>query len=160
MKPVVVITGVAGGIGNATARVFQEAGWHVIGVDRVAREGVFADEILTFDISSVDDSKALVAQIAQNHPTITALVTMRRPIASRWLRPNPRVDAIMASNLRSVYLAVKHAYPLMSRRAARSQCGSVHAIETSATARPYAGHKGRSWLSRARGDELRLTKSA
>lgn len=34
MKRVVLITGAAGGIGYATARIFKEAGWRVIGVDR------------------------------------------------------------------------------------------------------------------------------
>jgi NAD(P)-dependent dehydrogenase (short-subunit alcohol dehydrogenase family) len=31
-KPIVLITGVAGGIGSATAKVFGENGWHVIGI--------------------------------------------------------------------------------------------------------------------------------
>jgi glucose 1-dehydrogenase len=145
MKPVVVITGVAGGIGNATARVFQEAGWHVIGVDRVAREGVFADEILTFDISSVEDSKALFAQIAQTHPAVTALVNNAAiQICKPLVETEPEEwDAIMASNLRSVYLAVKHAYPLMKDAGgAIINVGSVHAIATSANIAAYAASKG------------------
>ena len=34
MKRVVLITGVAGGIGRATSQEFADAGWQVIGVDR------------------------------------------------------------------------------------------------------------------------------
>ena len=34
MKPVVMITGVAGGIGCGTAQYFARQGWSVIGVDR------------------------------------------------------------------------------------------------------------------------------
>ena len=37
MNRTVLITGVAGGIGGATARVFADAGWRVIGVDREHR---------------------------------------------------------------------------------------------------------------------------
>ncbi|HZD57431.1 MAG TPA: SDR family NAD(P)-dependent oxidoreductase, partial [Anaerolineales bacterium] len=43
---VMIITGAAGGIGRATVRVFSQAGWHVIGVDRAPFEDPFPKESL------------------------------------------------------------------------------------------------------------------
>jgi glucose 1-dehydrogenase len=52
-------------------------------------------------------------------------------------------DAVMASNVRSVYLSVRHAYPLMRRHGgAIVNVSSVHAIATSANIAAYAASKG------------------
>ena len=49
----------------------------------------------------------------------------------------------MASNVRSVYLAVRHAHPLMrTHGGAIVNVSSVHAIATSANIAPYAASKG------------------
>ncbi|HVF25658.1 MAG TPA: SDR family oxidoreductase, partial [Anaerolineales bacterium] len=53
-------------------------------------------------------------------------------------------DAVMASNLRSVFLGVKLAYPLLKAGsgAAVVNISSVHAIQTSANIAAYAASKG------------------
>jgi NAD(P)-dependent dehydrogenase (short-subunit alcohol dehydrogenase family) len=53
-------------------------------------------------------------------------------------------DAVMAANLRSVFLGVKLAHPLLKARggAAVVNVSSVHAIQTSANIAAYAASKG------------------
>jgi NAD(P)-dependent dehydrogenase (short-subunit alcohol dehydrogenase family) len=52
-------------------------------------------------------------------------------------------DAVMASNLRSVFLGVKLAYPLLKEEGgAIVNVSSVHAIQTSANIAAYAASKG------------------
>jgi len=52
-------------------------------------------------------------------------------------------DAVMASNLRSVFLGVKLAYPLLKKSGgAVVNVSSVHAIQTSANIAAYAASKG------------------
>ena len=53
-------------------------------------------------------------------------------------------DAVMAANLRSVFLGVKLAHPLLKARggAAIVNVSSVHAIQTSANIAAYAASKG------------------
>ena len=61
---VVAITGVNGGIGRATARVFHNAGWIVIGIDRRAED--IAPEVHHFihaDIGSNDAPHAVIEEI-------------------------------------------------------------------------------------------------
>ena len=55
MRRVVAITGIAGGIGRATAQVFRENDWIVVGIDR--RNGSTAppvDQFIKADISETD----------------------------------------------------------------------------------------------------------
>ena len=51
---------------------------------------------------------------------------------------------VMESNLRSVYLAIRHAYPLLKADGGGSivNVGSVHAVATSANIAAYAASKG------------------
>ena len=53
-------------------------------------------------------------------------------------------DAVMASNLRSVFLGVKLAYPLLKAKGGGAvvNISSVHAIQTSANIAAYAASKG------------------
>jgi NAD(P)-dependent dehydrogenase (short-subunit alcohol dehydrogenase family) len=54
-KPVVLITGASSGIGKSMCENFFEAGYHVIGVDRQAEEGL-PYNIFGFDISRLGRS--------------------------------------------------------------------------------------------------------
>ncbi|MGH2413936.1 MAG: SDR family NAD(P)-dependent oxidoreductase, partial [Microcystaceae cyanobacterium] len=52
MKQVVLITGVAGGIGHATAQLFMAEGWYIIGVDRKPGRGLLGiDHYISSDAS-------------------------------------------------------------------------------------------------------------
>lgn len=146
MKRVVLITGVAGGIGSATAMVFAEAGWHVVGVDRKQLENLpGVAHYIQADISEPDAPERILGEIAVSEGQLDALVnnaaiqickSLLETTLEEW-------DATMTSNVRSVFLTVRQAYPLL-----KMSCGaivnvsSVHAIATSAGIAVYAASKG------------------
>ena len=75
MKPVVLITGVAGGIGSATAETFAEAGWRVIGVDRRrvdSQPGVHHQ--IVADIADIAESRSIFTEVASDEGRLDALV--------------------------------------------------------------------------------------
>jgi NAD(P)-dependent dehydrogenase (short-subunit alcohol dehydrogenase family) len=116
MKRVVLITGVAGGIGTATARTFADAGWHVIGVDRRQEDALTGvHRFIQADISDVDASRQIFGEVADHEGRIDALINNAAiQICKPLIDTTPEEwDAVMASNLRSVYLAIRHAYLLM-----------------------------------------------
>ena len=77
MKRVVAITGVAGGIGRGTARVFYEAGWVVVGIDRKKADDVHdVHRFIHADISDTD------AASASGRPA--ARITRFKPLAGTW----------------------------------------------------------------------------
>jgi len=161
MKRVVLITGVAGGIGSATAMVFAEAGWHVVGVDRKQLENLpGVAHYIPADISEPDAPKHILGEITANEAQLDALVNnaaiqICKPILEATLE---EWDLTMDSNVRSVFLTVRQAYPLL-----RTSCGaivnvsSVHAVATSVGVAVYAASKG-ALLSLTRAMALELAK--
>lgn len=145
---IVLITGAAGGIGRATVHLFAERGWRVIGVDRQAfGEGFPADGLfIQADISEpaqlegiYDRTRAYTGQL--NAVIHNAALQIAKPLiettAEEW-------DAVMASNLRSVFLGAKLAYPLLKAAGGGAivNVSSVHAVATSANIAAYAASKG------------------
>ncbi len=143
----VLITGAAGGIGRATGNLFTEKGWRVIGVDRsefgsdFPKNGLFIQS----DISHAEDMQAIFEKAHQFTESLDALVNnaamqIAKPIIETTVE---EWDAVMASNLRSVFLGVKLAYPLLKKGGgAVVNVSSVHAIQTSANIAAYAASKG------------------
>ena len=145
MKKTVLITGVAGGIGSATAHIFANAGWHVIGVDLNEIEIDDLHHFIQADVSDAKDSKRIFDDIGEREGHIDALVNNAAiQICKPLLETSPdEWDAVMATNVRSVYLAVRHAHPLMRLNGgAIVNVSSVHAIATSANIAAYAASKG------------------
>jgi glucose 1-dehydrogenase len=146
VKRVALITGVAGGIGKATAVLFADAGWHVVGVARRQMDsppGVH--HLICADVSNESQSQRAFGEVAATEKQIDALVNNAAIQVSKPLlqTTTEEWDAVMASNLRSVYLAVRHAHPLMRGRGASIvNVSSVHAIATSANIAAYAASKG------------------
>lgn len=145
---VVLITGAAGGIGRATVNLFTEKGWRVIGVDRndfgadFTQSGLF----IRSDIARPEDMQSIFEQAHAFTDTLDALVNnaamqIAKPLIETTVE---EWDAVMAANLRSVFLGVKLAYPLLKARggAAVVNVSSVHAIQTSANIAAYAASKG------------------
>lgn len=163
MKRSVLITGVSGGIGSATAHIFSEAGWRVIGVDLQptgAVKGV--DHFIQGDISDVEDAERIFAEVAGREKNLDALVNNAAVQVCRSLVETApeEWDMVMESNVRSVYLAVRQSYPLMrSGGGAIVNVGSVHAHATSGGVAAYAASKGAvSALTRALAIELACDK--
>jgi NAD(P)-dependent dehydrogenase (short-subunit alcohol dehydrogenase family) len=146
MKRSVVITGVAGGIGAATAEVFAENGWYVVGVDRRRPDKPLSGvhHFVAADISEPQALEQMYETIGKTVGDITALVNnaaiqVCKPIVETTVE---EWDAVMASNIRSVFLGVKFAYPFLVSGGAIINISSVHAMATSANIAAYAASKG------------------
>jgi NAD(P)-dependent dehydrogenase (short-subunit alcohol dehydrogenase family) len=145
---ILLITGAAGGIGQATVKTFAGHGWRVIGVDRQPRfEGFPEDGIyIQADISLPEQIENIYEKVAAETETLDAVVNnaavqIAKPLiettAEEW-------DMVMASNLRSVFLGAKLAYPLLKAQGGGAivNVSSVHAVATSADIATYAASKG------------------
>jgi len=146
MKPVVLITGAAGGIGRASAAAFAEEGWHVVGVDLRREDHVpGVHHFIMADVSNEEASARVFGDVADEEGQIDALVNNAAiQICKPLIETTPEEwDTTLATNLRSVYLAVRNAHPLMrGRSAAIVNVSSVHALATSANIAAYAASKG------------------
>ena len=146
MKLVVLITGVAGGIGRATAQVFNEAGWHVIGVDKRCVDDLLGvAHFIHADISQPTALDRIFEAVSENEGRLDALVNNAAvQICKPLLETTPEEwDATFAANVRSVFLAVRLAHPLLKMsQGAIVNVSSVHAIATSVGIAAYAASKG------------------
>lgn len=146
MSRVIVITGVAGGIGRATAQAFADAGWYVVGVDRRVEDDIpGVQQLIHADIADIEDSQRIFTEVAAEHNRLDALVNNAAiQICKPLVETTPdEWDAVMASNIRSVYLAIRHAHHLLrDRSSAIVNVSSVHAVATSANIAAYAASKG------------------
>jgi len=144
----VLITGAAGGIGRATVSLFAEKGWRVIGVDRASfgdgfpMNGLF----IRSDVSRAEEMEVIFEKTHAFTKKLDALINnaalqVAKPLVETTVE---EWDAVMASNLRSVFLGVKLAYPLLKadNGGAVVNVSSVHAIQTSANIAAYAASKG------------------
>lgn len=146
MKRVVLITGVAGGIGRATAEAFAKAGWRAIGVDRRQVDDLpDLHRFIRGDVSEVSEFQRIFTEIESDEGRLDALINNAAiQICKPLVETTPEEwDRVMSTNLRSVYLAVRYSYPLMRvRGGAILNVGSVHAIASSANIAAYAASKG------------------
>jgi len=144
----VLITGAAGGIGRATVKLFTDKGWRVIGVDRqpygdgFPKNGLF----IQADISEPDSIESLFENTREFTDTLDTLINnaayqITKPLLETSVE---EWDAVMASNLRSVFLSAKLAYPLLEARGGGAivNVSSVHAVVTSKNISAYAASKG------------------
>lgn len=145
---VVLITGAAGGVGRATVSVFTQSGWRVIGIDRAPFGEPFPETGLYIqaDLSRPEDLETVYSQAREFSGYLNALVNnaaiqIAKPLMETSVE---EWDAVMANNLRSVFLGVKLAHPLLKKAggAAIVNVSSVHAIQTSANISCYAASKG------------------
>jgi NAD(P)-dependent dehydrogenase (short-subunit alcohol dehydrogenase family) len=148
-----LITGAAGGIGRATVKLFADSGWKVIGVDRsdftdgelgepFPANGLF----IRSDISIGENLESIFAQAHAFTGSLNALVNnaavqVAKPVMQTSVE---EWDAVMASNLRSVFLSVKLAHPLFKNAGSGAivNISSVHAVATSINIASYAASKG------------------
>jgi NAD(P)-dependent dehydrogenase (short-subunit alcohol dehydrogenase family) len=159
MKRVAVITGVLGGIGSAAAKVFNEAGWIVVGVDRQECSALsWVSHFIKADVAGPEIPIQIIREISANEGRIDALINnaavqICKPLLETSLE---EWEITMASNVRSVYLLTKAAHSfLRESRGAIVNVSSVHASATSKGMAAYATSKGAlSALTRAIAIEL------
>lgn len=144
----VLITGAAGGIGRATVNLFSDQGWRVIGVDRSSYGDGFPNRglFIEADISESHDMAVIFNKATAYSDRLDALINnaaiqIAKPLLETSIE---EWDAVMVSNLRAVFLAVKLAHPLFTKagKGAIVNVSSVHAIATSANIAAYAASKG------------------
>lgn len=148
MTKTILITGAAGGIGRATVNLFTKKGWRVIGVDKAEFGKAFPKNglFIQSDISRPEDMEAIFENTQAFTDSLDAVVNnaalqVAKPLVQTTVE---EWDAVMAANLRSVFLGVKLAYPLLKadKGGAVVNVSSVHAVQTSANLAAYAASKG------------------
>jgi NAD(P)-dependent dehydrogenase (short-subunit alcohol dehydrogenase family) len=145
---VMLITGAAGGMGRATVQLFNEKGWIVIGVDRNEFGQSFPGNglFIQADISDPTQLEEIYSSVRNftvsldaviNNAALQVVKPLLETTVEEW-------DAVMASNLRSVFLGAKLAYPLLKNKGGGAivNVSSVHAIATSSGVGSYAASKG------------------
>lgn len=159
MKRVVVITGVSGGIGSATAKLFYENNWRVLGVDLKKPEDLtYIDQFIPGNLSKENDIRNIFSTVKETESYITALVNnaaiqICKPLIETSLE---EWDEVIRINLTAAYLMIRYAINLMKYNGgAIVNIGSVHAIATSQNISAYAASKGAlASLTRAAAIEL------
>ncbi|MFO7944185.1 MAG: SDR family oxidoreductase [Anaerolineales bacterium] len=144
----VLLTGAAGGIGQATAAYFTEKNWQVIGVDRSPAEKEFpsSGHLIKADVSKPGEWKKIIEEVTRYTDQLDALVNnaaiqITKPILETTIEEWNRV---LNSNLRAVFLSAKSTYPLLKTvgGGAIVNVSSVHALVTSKDIASYAASKG------------------
>ncbi len=139
MTRVAVVTGVARGIGAATAALLRELGWEVVGIDRAAppepgawHQVDLADPAaLLAVLGGLERIDGLVNNAALQHETSLLETTVEQ-----W-------DAVQAVNARAPFVAIQAcAERLGAVGGAVVNIASVHGLATSANVAPYAASKG------------------
>jgi len=144
---VALITGAAGGIGQAAVAHFSAQGWQVIGVDCKERPADFpADGLyIQTDIALPENLERVFREVASFTQKLDALVNnaayqIAKPLVETTVE---EWDLVMACNLRAVFLGARLAHPsLKAAGGAIVNVSSVHALATSASIAAYAASKG------------------
>jgi NAD(P)-dependent dehydrogenase (short-subunit alcohol dehydrogenase family) len=143
---VAVITGGAGGIGMASARLFVAEGAKVVLVDvdepalraAVTELGSDAASHVVADVSDEAQVRRYFDAAVKRHGRIDALLSnagtagMVSPIADY---PMDVFDRVIAVNVRGVYMSLKHALPLMMKQGS----GSIVVTSSIAGLKGFAG---------------------
>ncbi|MEX0626067.1 MAG: SDR family oxidoreductase [Chloroflexota bacterium] len=141
---VVVITGVAGGIGAAAARAFSQAGWAVAGLDLADSGPPEVDPYASIDLAG-PEVEAEMQAFFDALPRIDALVNNAALQIVKPLRDTTTAewDQVLAVNLRAAFLAIRLAHGQLKRsKGVVVNIASVHAVATSAGMAAYAASKG------------------
>lgn len=143
MGRVAVITGVASGIGRATAQAFRAAGWDTIGIDRQLASGCAVDEFVQCDLES-DDFGDLIEPVLHQAGPITALVNnaaiqIVQPLSETSADDWRRVQQV---NVIAGALLLQRPLPHMQPGSAVVNVSSVHAVATSPGMAAYVASKG------------------
>jgi len=145
-RPVVLVTGAAGGIGGAVARRFLDGGWAVAATDRVPCE-MTDDHALSLvaDLLDVARCRAVVAEAAGWRGRLDAVVNA----AGVWtegpseLTTEQEWDHVVGVNLKGLYFLTSAAIPHLE---ATSGCvvnlSSDAGIQGNAGAAVYCASKG------------------
>lgn len=140
----VLITGVLGGIGSATAAAFRTDGWWVVGTDRAERRSDLAvDQFISIDLGEPTAVADLVAELDDDRLDGLVNNAAVQPNLSVGQTPDDVWDEVMTTNLRAPFQLIRDLSPRLALvRGGIVNVSSVHAITTSANVAAYAVSKG------------------
>ena len=125
---VVVITGAAGGIGQAAARAFAKAGAKLVLVDRDAEAGAETSETIrrdgearfvAADVTRATEVQAYVKAALDAHGRIDCFFNnagIEGTLAPTAEHDEAAFDAVIAVNVKGVFLGLRHVLPVMLRQ--------------------------------------------
>jgi NAD(P)-dependent dehydrogenase (short-subunit alcohol dehydrogenase family) len=155
-SPVAIVTGGAAGIGLAAVDALAGAGHHVVAVDLpsasfgdvAAIDEAHATHVIAAegDVASARDWAAVVATSRERFGRIDVLFNnagIGGAISSLTEFPDDSFDAVMAVNVRGVYLGMKHVAPIMLEQGAGSiiNNASISGMQGSPRMAAYAASK-------------------
>ena len=154
---VALVTGAAGGMGAAEARLFAREGAKVVLTDiqdelgkKVARELEDAGHTATYmhlDVASEDEWRKVIAATVKLHGKLNVLVNnagTSGPLVRLHEYPTQDWDRVMAVNATGVFLGTKHAIPEMRKAGGGSiiNVSSIYGLVGSAVEAAYPASKG------------------
>ncbi|MEX0598161.1 MAG: SDR family oxidoreductase, partial [Candidatus Paceibacterota bacterium] len=159
----VLITGVSGGIGRATAFLFKKEGYYVYGTDRVDNSHVLGeheecDKFLKMDLCDEKAVSEIFKEFSKENKKLDALINIA---ASQICMPFENISSdswneLMACNLKSPYFLIQTFLPLLKEaKGSIVNISSIHSFQTSADISAYAISKaGLAGLTRSLAIEL------
>ncbi|MEN2741161.1 glucose 1-dehydrogenase [Microbacterium sp. X-17] len=116
-----IVTGAGSGIGRATAELFAERGYGVVAVDLNGDSLAWTDDHDTVvplqgDVRTVETNAAMVALARERFGRLDAVALNAGTAGSPGIEEDDaleRLDEILAINVRSVVLGIRHAAPAL-----------------------------------------------
>lgn len=144
--PTVVITGASAGLGKATAAMFANKGWHVIGVGRdparcAAAEAAIravADpaariDFLRGDFDLMSEVRRVADEIRRRTRQLTILINNAGGVRDRLYLTAEGLEATFAANHLAPFLLTRELLPLLDATAAASPPGTVRVLGVSSS---------------------------
>lgn len=149
---VAIVTGGTSGIGERIAEVYVAQGAKVVVAARREREGKELEQrlgvrFLRTDVSSEADVKAMIAATMKSFGRVDCLVNnaaIPSPMVSIAEIDVATIDQLLAVNVRSILLAIKHVAPVMIAQKAGSiiNLGSIAGLRGGVSGHIYSATKG------------------
>ena len=145
-KPVVLVSGAAGGIGSATCQLFHDRGWVVVGVDQEDGNNVVAvHKFLKGDFSDPGFSRKVFKTIKSEFGSLNSIINNAAvQICKNLLETSLwEWDRMMNVNVRTILLSSQYGFEMLQQtKGSIVNVSSVHAVATSVGLGAYASSKG------------------
>jgi glucose 1-dehydrogenase len=145
-----VVTGAAGGIGNAVVVHLRRLGWRVIACDRdalpraAAASDSSSDDFVRSDIGTGGGRAELIDHVLSSHDRLDALVNNAAVPSDKPLleTADPDWAETFEVNVMAPFVLMRELYPLLkAAQGSVVNVASVHAVATSPNAAAYAASK-------------------